>query len=121
MLRYTHIVCLVISCFPSQLSYLPIACRDKTVPLHARRAQKDPIGTALPYSTLVPTPAPLYLTDKDPVIILQKPEWASGMVVTDPESLALPLGFEPRTVQHVASHYTECDIPAPMTYVFRMF
>jgi len=27
--------------------------------------------------------------------------------------ISLPLGFDPRTVQPLASRYTDCDIPAP--------
>jgi len=31
------------------------------------------------------------------------------------ENLAPPPGFDPQTIQSVASHYTECAIPAPAT------
>jgi hypothetical protein len=42
---------------------------------------------------------------KDPVPIVQEAGWAPGPVCTGAENLAPP-GFDPRTVQPVASHYT---------------
>ena len=38
--------------------------------------------------------------------------WASGPVWTGAENLAPPPGFDPGTVQHVASRYTDWAIPA---------
>ena len=43
---------------------------------------------------------------KDPVPIVQEAEWAPGPVWTGAENLAPP-GFDPRTVQPVASRYTD--------------
>jgi hypothetical protein len=51
------------------------------------------------------TPRPLFTPRKDPVPIVQEAGWAPGPVRTGAENLA-PLGFDPRTVQHVASRYT---------------
>jgi hypothetical protein len=42
---------------------------------------------------------------KDPLPITQEAGWASGPVWTGAENLAPP-GFDPRTVQPVASRYT---------------
>jgi len=48
----------------------------------------------------------LHLTPgKDPVHIVQEAGWASGPLWTGAENLA-QLGFDPRTVQHVGSRYT---------------
>ena len=46
---------------------------------------------------------------KDPVPIVQESGWAPGPVWTGAENLAPPppLGFDPRTVQPVASRYTD--------------
>ena len=44
---------------------------------------------------------------KYPVPIVQEAGWATGPVWTGAENLAPPLGFDPQTVQHVASHYTD--------------
>jgi len=46
------------------------------------------------------------LPGKDPVLIVQKAGWAPGPVWTGEENLAPP-GFDPRTVQAVASRYTD--------------
>ena len=43
---------------------------------------------------------------KDPIPIIQEAGWAPGLVWTGAENLAPP-GFDPRTVQPVASHYTD--------------
>jgi hypothetical protein len=55
--------------------------------------------------------AAVYLWERDSVPILQEAGWApdcSGRVRTiSPQS-----SFEPRTVQPVASRYTDCAIPA---------
>jgi hypothetical protein len=52
------------------------------------------------------TPQPLY-PGKDPVPIVQEAGWAPGPVWTCAKSLALPPGFDSRTVQPVASRYTD--------------
>jgi len=49
---------------------------------------------------------PLFTPWKDQVPIVQKVRWAPGPVWTDVENLA-PQGFDPRTVQPVASRYTD--------------
>jgi hypothetical protein len=43
--------------------------------------------------------------------IVHEGVWDSGKVWTGAENLALPPGFDPRTVQPVASRYTDCAIP----------
>ena len=54
------------------------------------------------------TPRPGGLTPrKDPVPIVQEAGWAPGPVWTGAENLAPPPGFDPRTVQSVASRYTD--------------
>ena len=50
-------------------------------------------------------PAALY-PGKDQVPIIQEAGWATGSVWTRAENLA-PTGFDPRTVQPVASRYTD--------------
>ena len=57
------------------------------------------------------TPRPLYPWGKDPVPVLQEAGWASGPGWTGAENLAAT-GFDPRTVQPVASRYTDWAIPA---------
>jgi hypothetical protein len=53
------------------------------------------------------TPCPGRFTPgKEPVPIAQEARWASGTVWTGAENLAPP-GFDPRTVQSVASRYTD--------------
>jgi len=52
------------------------------------------------------TPRPLFIPGKDPVPIAQEAGWAPGPVWIGAENLAPP-GFDPRTVQPVASHYTD--------------
>ena len=51
-------------------------------------------------------PRPFLAPGKDPVPILQEAGWAPGPVWTGVENLAPP-GFDPWTVQPVASHYTD--------------
>jgi hypothetical protein len=43
---------------------------------------------------------------KEPVPIVQESGWAPGPVWTGVENLD-PLGFDPQTVQPVASHYSD--------------
>ena len=53
------------------------------------------------------TPRPGRFTPgKDPVHIVEEAGWAPGPVWTGAENLA-PTGFDPRTVQPVASRYTD--------------
>jgi hypothetical protein len=57
--------------------------------------------------------APAALTPgKDPVPIVQEAGWAPAPVWIGAENLASP-GFDPRTVQPVASRCTDYAIPAP--------
>jgi len=53
------------------------------------------------------TPRPLFTPGKDPVPIVQEAGWAPGPVWTGAENLAPPPGFDPRTVQPVASRHTD--------------
>ena len=53
------------------------------------------------------TPRPLFFPGKDTVPIVQDAGWAPGSVWTGAENIAPPLAFEPRTVQLVASRYTD--------------
>jgi len=52
------------------------------------------------------TSRPLFAPGRDLVPIAQQAGWASGPVWTGAENLT-PLGFDPRTVQPVASRYTD--------------
>jgi len=52
------------------------------------------------------TSRPFFTPGKDPVPIVQEAGWALGPVWTGAENLT-PLGFDPRTVQPVASRYTD--------------
>jgi len=53
------------------------------------------------------TPRPLFTRGKDPVPIVQEAVWAPWSVWAGAENLAHPPGFDPRTVQPVASRYTD--------------
>jgi hypothetical protein len=61
------------------------------------------------------TSRPFYLR-KDLVPIVQEAGWAPGPVWTSAENLASP-GFDARTVQPVASRYTDWAIPAPRNQI----
>ena len=52
---------------------------------------------------------------KDPVPIVQEAGWAPGPVWTGAENLTPTLGFDPRTIQPVASRYTDYAT-LPTTY-----
>ena len=52
-------------------------------------------------------PQPLFTPRKDPVPIVQEAGWAPGLVWTGAENLAPHWGSIPRTVQPVASCYTD--------------
>ena len=47
------------------------------------------------------------LPGKDPVPIVEEAGWAPGPVWTGAENLSPPPGFDPRTVQPLASRYTD--------------
>jgi hypothetical protein len=55
--------------------------------------------------------AELFPGKRDPVPMVRESEWASGSVWTAGKKIPPP-GFDPRTVQSVASRYTYCNIPA---------
>jgi len=57
------------------------------------------------------TPRPLHPSERDLVSILHEAGWAPGRLWTGAENLATPPGFDPRTVQSVASRRTDYDIP----------
>jgi hypothetical protein len=50
--------------------------------------------------------SPAFYPRKDPVPIVQETAWAPGPIWTGAENLAPQPGFDPRTVQPVASRYT---------------
>jgi hypothetical protein len=52
------------------------------------------------------TPRPLYLRERNPVTVVQEAGWDPWPVWTSADNLAPP-GFDPRTVQPVASRYTD--------------
>jgi hypothetical protein len=52
---------------------------------------------------------------KEPVPIVEEAGWAPEPVWIGAENLALP-GFDPLTLQSVASRYTDYAIPAPNQY-----
>jgi hypothetical protein len=54
------------------------------------------------------TPRPLFTSGREPVSIVQEAGWTPGPVWTGAENLVPPPpGFDPRTVQPVASCYTD--------------
>jgi hypothetical protein len=53
------------------------------------------------------TPRPLFTPGKDPVPIIQEAGWAPGPVWTGAKISPPPPGFDPRTVQPVASRCTD--------------
>ena len=57
----------------------------------------------------------------DPVPIVQESGWAPGTFWTGAENLDPPPGFDPRTVQPVASRYTDWAIPAHISGVKRLY
>jgi hypothetical protein len=79
-----------------------------------RTAHRGSRGIALPFHNrgtrrgwgVSVTPRPLFTPGKDPVPIVQEAGWAPLPVWTGAENLAPP-GFDPRTVQPVASRYTD--------------
>ena len=65
-------------------------------------------------------PQPLFIPGKDPVPIVQEAGWAPGPVWTGAENLA-PTGFNPRTVQPVASRYTNWATPPTIEMYYVWF
>ena len=61
-------------------------------------------------------PWPLFIPGKDLVPIVQEPGWALRPVWTGAENLAPP-GFDPRTVQPLASRYTDYATRPTIKYV----
>jgi hypothetical protein len=57
-------------------------------------------------------PQLLYAQERDLVPILQETGWAPGPVWTGVENFGPPPGFDPQTIQPVASRYTDWAIPA---------
>jgi hypothetical protein len=53
------------------------------------------------------TPRPLFTPGKDSVLFVQEAGWAPGPGWTGAENLVPPPGFDLRTVQPVASRYTD--------------
>ena len=80
-----------------------------------RTAYRGSRGIALPFLDhgtgrgwgVSVTPRPPFTPRKDPVSIVQEAGWAPGPVWTGAENLAPSPGFDPRTVQPVASRYTD--------------
>ena len=52
-------------------------------------------------------PRPLFTLGKNPAPIVHEAGWAPGPVWTGAENLAPPPEFDPRSVQAVASRYTD--------------
>jgi hypothetical protein len=79
-----------------------------------RTAHRGSRGIALPFLDhgtrrgwgVNVTPWPLFTPGKGPVPIVREAGWATGPVRTGAENLAAP-GIDPRTVQSVASRYTD--------------
>ena len=59
-----------------------------------------------------------FIPGKDPVHILQEAGWAPGPVWTGAENLASSRDSIPRTVQPVASRYTDWAIPADCEFIY---
>jgi hypothetical protein len=67
------------------------------------------------------TPRSLFILGKDPIPIVQEAGWAPEPVWTGAENLA-PTGIRSRTIQPVASHYTDYAArPSKRTSVVRPF
>ena len=82
-----------------------------------RTAHRESRGIALPFSDhgtregwgVSVMPRPLFTPEKVPVPIIQKAGWSPRPIWTGAEKLASPR-FDPRTVQPVASRYTDYAI-----------
>ena len=86
-----------------------------------RTAHRGSKGIALPFHDhgtrrgwgVSVTPRPLFTPVTEPVPIVQEAGWVPGPVWTGAENLAPPPpGFDPRTVQPVASIYTDWAVAA---------
>jgi hypothetical protein len=67
------------------------------------------------------TPRPLFTPGKDPVPIVQKAGWAPGLVWAGAENLT-PTGFDPWTIQPIASRYTDwATQPTLLLYLYTNF
>jgi hypothetical protein len=79
-----------------------------------RTAHRESRGIALPFLDhgtrrgwgVSVTPRPIFTPGKEPVPVVQETGWAPGPVWTGAENLAAP-GFDPQTVQPLASRYTD--------------
>ena len=79
------------------------------------RAGLDRCGKSRPQPGF--DPRPLFTSGKNPVPIVQEAGWATGPVWTGAENL-VPSGFDPRTVQPVASRYTVYATRPTAAYMF---
>ena len=59
------------------------------------------------------TSQPLYAQERDPIHTAQEAGWAPGPVRMGAENLPPTPGFDPWTLQSVASRYIDYTIPAP--------
>ena len=85
---------------------------------HPRTGHEGPEGEQM-YSSTLPSTSELdgggwstqrpgrFTPGKDPVTIVQEAGWGSGPVWAVAGNLAPPPGFDPRTVEPVASRYTD--------------
>jgi len=95
----------MVNCTPLQALWLCTGCT-------ARRGSRGIALLFLNHGTrkglaVSVTSRPLFTAGKDPVPIVQENGWAPGPVWTGAEIVAPP-GFDLRTVQPLASHYTDC-------------
>ena len=109
----------ILPCFRIHLCTLVQALRLCT----GRTAYRGSRGIALPFHDhgtrrgwgVSVTPRPLFTPGKDPVSIVQESGWVPGPVWTGTENL--PPGFDPRTVQPVASRYTDWATRPTFVYI----
>ena len=105
-------------CRQQQQTTLPLGSRyfiSKVHPCTGRTAHRRSRGIPLPileHGTrkgwgVSVTPRPLFTPGKDPVPIVQEVGWAPRAGLDRCEKSRPPPGFEPRTVQPVASRYTD--------------
>jgi len=118
-LRFRYLDCTVISPVPA-IARITIFCCTLQVKVNWPRYRPGcgPEGgrdTALLFQDLCArrgwvvsvTPRPHFTPRKDPVPIVQEAGWAPGPVWTGAEKSRPPPGFSPRSLQPVASHYTD--------------
>ena len=80
-----------------------------------RTAHRENRGIALPFldhgtrrgEGSASRPRPLFNPGKDPVSVVQEVGWAPGQGLDRCGKFCPPPGFDPRTVQAVASRYTD--------------